>query len=111
MKHRNFFFNFKTRVTLVLVLAMVTVTGLNNFLAYRSNIVSHFERLRNVLITIAKTVVLSIADSCDAMTSARSYRGKPLSHEEAILEIKRVSGTQFRPEVVDAFLKVMRRPA
>jgi putative nucleotidyltransferase with HDIG domain len=55
--------------------------------------------------------IVSIADSYDAMTSSRSYRGKPLSREDAILEIQRVSGTQFRPEVVDAFLKVMRRPA
>lgn len=55
--------------------------------------------------------IVSIADAYDAMTSVRSYRGKPLSHEEAVLELKRASGTQFRPEVVDAFLKVMHQPA
>ncbi len=53
--------------------------------------------------------IVSIADAYDAMTSIRSYR-KPLTREEAIKEIKRVSGTQFRPEVVEAFLKVISHP-
>lgn len=53
--------------------------------------------------------IVSIADAYDAMTSVRPYR-KPLSLEEALNEIKRASGTQFRPEVVDAFLRVIGRP-
>ena len=80
---------------------------------------SHHERvdgkgypdgLRGEAIDVSSQIV-SIADSYDAMTSSRSYRGKALSHEDAILEIKRERGAQFLPEVVDAFLKVMQRPA
>jgi HD-GYP domain-containing protein (c-di-GMP phosphodiesterase class II) len=53
--------------------------------------------------------IVSIADAYDAMTSVRSYR-KPLTSEDAVREIKRVSGTQFRPEVVTALFKVIGRP-
>ncbi|MFA5160217.1 MAG: HD domain-containing phosphohydrolase, partial [Candidatus Omnitrophota bacterium] len=60
MKGRAFFYSFKTRVTLVLILAMVTVTGLNNFFVYRFNLASSFEQLRNSLIVIAKTASLAV---------------------------------------------------
>ncbi len=50
--------------------------------------------------------IVSISDAYDAMTSVRSYR-KPLPPQEAAREIERASGTQFRPEVVKAFLKVI----
>jgi len=51
--------------------------------------------------------IIHLADSYEAMRSARSYRKIPLRKEEAILEIKCNSGTQFDPRVVDAFLKVV----
>lgn len=54
--------------------------------------------------------IVSVADAYDAMTSIRSYR-EPLTPEDAIREIKRSSGTQFSPKVVEAFLKVINRPA
>lgn len=50
--------------------------------------------------------IIHVADAYEAMRSARSYRKTPLSKEEAILEIKRNSGTQFDPKIVDAFLRV-----
>jgi len=50
--------------------------------------------------------IIRLADAYDAMTSARAYRKIPLSKEEAIEEIKRNSGTQFDPKVVEAFLKI-----
>lgn len=50
--------------------------------------------------------ILAVADSYDAMTSPRPYRPFPLSHEEAIDEIKRNAGTQFDPRIVDLFLKL-----
>jgi HD-GYP domain-containing protein (c-di-GMP phosphodiesterase class II) len=60
MKGRAFFYSFKTRVTLVLIFAMVSVTGLNNFFVYRFNLVSNFEQLRNSLIVIAQTASLAV---------------------------------------------------
>lgn len=48
--------------------------------------------------------ILAVCDSFDAMVSERPYRAGPLSKERAIAEIKRCSGTQFDPTVVDAFI-------
>jgi putative nucleotidyltransferase with HDIG domain len=48
--------------------------------------------------------IIAVADAFDAMTSFRPYRDA-MSRNEAIAELKRCSGTQFDPEVVDAFLK------
>lgn len=50
--------------------------------------------------------ILAVADSYDAMTSDRPYRSA-LSNEAGIEEINRCSGTQFDPEVVNAFNGVM----
>lgn len=48
--------------------------------------------------------ILSVADSVDAMGADRPYRaGRPM--DAIIAELKRCSGTQFDPHVVDAFLK------
>jgi response regulator RpfG family c-di-GMP phosphodiesterase len=51
--------------------------------------------------------IIAIADSNDAMVCNRSYRRK-MTQEEAVNEIKRNSGTQFDPDVVEIFLKVIR---
>jgi len=50
--------------------------------------------------------ILSVADAFDAMTSARAYR-KPLSIPEAMKELKANSGTQFDPDIVNTFLKIL----
>lgn len=50
--------------------------------------------------------ILMVADAFSAMTSDRPYR-KALSREIAISELKKNKGTQFDPEVVDAFLSVL----
>lgn len=50
--------------------------------------------------------ILAVADAFDAMTTTRPYR-KAMSYKEAFEEIKRCSGTQFDPEVVKCFTKVL----
>ncbi len=52
--------------------------------------------------------ILLVADAFDAMTEDRPYR-KAMPVAEAIAELKRFSGTQFDPRVVDAFLTVLKR--
>jgi len=51
--------------------------------------------------------IIALADAYDAMVSARSYR-QALSIEEALTEIQRGRGTQFDPDIVDAFLALSR---
>ena len=46
--------------------------------------------------------VLAVADTLDAMTSARAYRDA-LPWDAAVTEIRRCAGTQFDPAVVAAF--------
>jgi response regulator RpfG family c-di-GMP phosphodiesterase len=49
--------------------------------------------------------IFSVADTLDAMTSDRPYR-KALSSQDAREEIVRCSGSQFDPDVVQAFLSI-----
>lgn len=51
--------------------------------------------------------ILAIADAYDAMTSDRPYR-KALTHDEAISEIKRCSGKQFDPALVEQFIQILK---
>ncbi|MBN2858982.1 MAG: PAS domain S-box protein [Sphaerochaetaceae bacterium] len=48
--------------------------------------------------------IIAIADAYDAMTSNRSYK-EGISREQAVVELKRCSGTQFDPEIVDVFIR------
>ena len=50
--------------------------------------------------------ILAVADSFDSMTADRPYRKAP-GKEYAISELKRCSGTQFDPKVVEVFLRVL----
>ncbi|MGE4353620.1 MAG: HD domain-containing phosphohydrolase [Oscillospiraceae bacterium] len=58
--------------------------------------------LRGVEIPLSSRIV-AVADAYDAMTNSRSYR-KKITHEEAIQELKRCSGTHFDPQIVTAFI-------
>ena len=49
--------------------------------------------------------ILSVADSYDAMTSERPYR-RARTNQEALAELRRCSGTQWDPGVVDTFIKI-----
>lgn len=50
--------------------------------------------------------VLTVADSFEAMVADRPYR-RGRSQQEAMLELRRCSGTQFDPKVVDAFVDIL----
>jgi putative nucleotidyltransferase with HDIG domain len=48
--------------------------------------------------------ILAVADAYQAMTDERPYR-KPLGERVALEELRRGSGTQFDPQVVEAFFR------
>lgn len=50
--------------------------------------------------------IMGVADSYDAMTSTRAYRGSR-TNEEAIAELKRCSGTLYDPRYVQAFVEAL----
>ncbi len=50
--------------------------------------------------------IITVADAYDAMTSTRPYR-QAKTHVEALAELRKMSGTQFDPHVVEVFLRVM----
>ncbi|WP_022855447.1 HD-GYP domain-containing protein [Thermodesulfobacterium thermophilum] len=52
--------------------------------------------------------IIAVADAFSAMTDKRPYRN-PLSFEEALEELKKGSGSQFDPEIVDIFLSMEER--
>jgi HD-GYP domain-containing protein (c-di-GMP phosphodiesterase class II) len=52
--------------------------------------------------------ILVVADAYDAMISDRPYR-KALTKETVIKELKRGSGTQFEPKLVEVFLEILKQ--
>jgi len=52
--------------------------------------------------------LLCLVDSYDAMSSRRIYR-PALSREECVAEVRRCTGSQFDPEMVTVFLRVLER--
>ncbi len=50
--------------------------------------------------------IFAVADTLDAMTSDRPYR-KALAFDTALREIRACSGTQFDPEIAEAFLSIV----
>jgi putative nucleotidyltransferase with HDIG domain len=54
--------------------------------------------------------IVSVADTFSAITTTRPYR-RAQSPEAAVKELRRCSGTQFDPEVIDALVTVLGRPA
>lgn len=52
--------------------------------------------------------IVSVADAYDAMTSHRPYR-KAMAPAQALTELHRAAGTQFRPEVVEALAVALQK--
>lgn len=52
--------------------------------------------------------IIAVSDAYDAITSSRSYSSAK-TDGFALDEIRKCSGTQFDPEIVDAFIRVMER--
>jgi putative nucleotidyltransferase with HDIG domain len=50
--------------------------------------------------------IISVADTYDVMTSRDSYR-RPVSSEAAIVELRRVAGSQLDQDVVEAFVEIV----
>jgi diguanylate cyclase (GGDEF)-like protein len=90
----------------------------STFASYAEDVNEHHERhdgkgypkglLGDKITPIAK--IISIADTYDALTSNRAYR-QALSEEAALKEINRCSGSQFDPEMTEAFIRMMKETA
>lgn len=88
-----------------------SITGMENV---AEMILCHHERwdgsgyprgLEGEQIPLASRII-AVADAYDAMVSVRSYR-QPLSHEDALEELRRCSGTDFDVNVVEAFIRMI----
>jgi putative nucleotidyltransferase with HDIG domain len=55
-----------------------------------------------------EAAIVGLCDAWDAMTTDRPYH-RALSFEEAFAEVRRGRGTQFHPDVVDAFVVLARQ--
>lgn len=51
--------------------------------------------------------IIAVTDAFDAMTSERPYRGAK-THEEAVAELRRCSGSQFDPIIVEVFIHYLK---
>ncbi|MDB2685697.1 diguanylate cyclase [Mariniblastus sp.] len=69
--------------------------------------VTHSERIENDLQVPIAARILAIADAYDSMITDKPYR-KGLNKKAAFAELRRCSGTQFEPELVERFIQVAR---
>ncbi|HET6370846.1 MAG TPA: diguanylate cyclase, partial [Nitrospiria bacterium] len=54
--------------------------------------------------------ILSVVDAYHAMISVHSYRERP-SYQEVLEELRRNAGTQFDPELVEVFVRILEKEA
>jgi diguanylate cyclase (GGDEF)-like protein/putative nucleotidyltransferase with HDIG domain len=53
--------------------------------------------------------IISVADAYDAMRSERNYKEGRMSEEQAMRELEKCAGTQFDPDLVEAFVNLRRK--
>ena len=89
------------------------ITSCQDFQPIAEGILTHHERwdgkgypqgLKGNAIPLSARII-AIIDAFDVMTSGRPYR-KVISSDEALEELRRCSGTQFDPELVEIFINV-----
>ncbi|MGE5508403.1 MAG: HD-GYP domain-containing protein [Chitinophagales bacterium] len=93
------------------VLGMQMLTQLDQFFDVKEAVVFHHKRFdgqgypREIALPSyglpLSAAIIAVADAFDAMTSGRRYR-VAFSDEVALHELRKNSGTQFHPDVVDA---------
>lgn len=93
------------------------VKAISNLKDVADNVLHHHERwdgngypigLKGEEIPIISRII-SICDAFDAITHTRIYREDKMTTEEALAEIKRCSGTQFDPQLVDLFVEMIKQ--
>jgi len=98
------------------VIADYLLVNLPNVAEVRSAVLHHHERfdgtgyvrgLKGEEIPLLGRI-MAVADAFSAMVLDRPYR-KAHSFEDALTELRRCSGSQFDPQVVDAFVRAMER--
>jgi len=96
-------------------LGAIIVGNVPNLVPCVSSILHHHERwdgngypegLKGEEISI-EARILAIADSFEAMSSARPYR-PALCSEKVLKELRRCAGSQFDPELVDVFIDLIK---
>jgi HD-GYP domain-containing protein (c-di-GMP phosphodiesterase class II) len=73
----------------------------------RYNGTGYPDRIKGMQIELGARI-LGVSDAFDAMTTDRPYR-KALSLQDAVEEMKRCSGEQFDPLIVECFLQVLEK--
>lgn len=91
------------------------VSAVNEYSSLADSILAHHERwdgqgypngLKGKLIP-QYARILSIVDAYEVITGKHGYKKEMLSREEAILELKKQSGKQFDPELVEMFSELI----
>jgi diguanylate cyclase (GGDEF)-like protein/PAS domain S-box-containing protein len=87
------------------------LSSTNDFSELAQFVLNHHEKwdgsgypngLKNETIPLESRII-AVADAYDAMTSKRSYKNE-IDKEEAVEELKRCSGSQFDPQIVEVFI-------
>ena len=52
--------------------------------------------------------ILAVCDAYEAMVSSRSYKDRQLTPQEVITELRKSSGEQFDPKIVEAFIDIIK---